>query len=119
MFDNLLLMTSGMPRSTEGEWLLWWFTYNGVFPGFMYGLYDDDLRSSVMSRLLTHSLLASMVIFKLLSLKTLQIRFLMFSISRGDFLEKMSNRERCIPGHSNRRRQPTERSLRRTHRGSI
>ena len=50
MFDSLLLMASGIPRSTDGGWLLWWFTYNGVFQGFMYGLYDDDLRSSVMSR---------------------------------------------------------------------
>ena len=50
VFDSLLLMASGMPRSTEGGWLLWWVTYNGMLPGFIYGLYDEDLRSSVMSR---------------------------------------------------------------------
>ncbi len=31
---------------------------------------------------------------------------------------QMSNRKRCMPGHCNQRRQPTERNLR-THRGSI
>ena len=32
---------------------------------------------------------------------------------------QMSNRKRCIPGHSNQRRQPTERNLHWTYRGSI
>ena len=48
-----------------------------------YGLYDADLRSRVMSRKLTHFLFASIVSLRLWSLKTLQMCFLIFSISFG------------------------------------
>ena len=55
----------------------------GCLFGFMYGLNIPDLRSNETSRKFTSFLLASIVSFKLLSLRVLHTSFLIFLISLG------------------------------------
>ena len=81
MFDNLLLMLSGMFLIMFGGWLLLLCTYKGVLLGFMNGLCTPVLKSIVVSRKSIIFLFASIVMLSLFSSKILHISFLIFSVS--------------------------------------
>ena len=90
-------MAIGMFFVIDGGWLRSMFTYNGVLFGFVYGSCVPLFRSNVTSRKYKIFLFASMVIFNPLSVKTLQIFFLMFSTRLGDSRNAPKPSSRYIP----------------------
>ena len=81
--DSLLLIAEGRFLMITGGWFDFACIYAGVLFGLAYGSKLFLARSNVTSRKLAVFKLASTVIFKPFSLKTLHILFLIISTSWG------------------------------------
>ena len=73
MLLSLLFMPAGRFLIMLGGWLLFLCTYKMLFPGFVKGLYDLELRSNVTSKKSTTFLFASIVILRLCFANAAQI----------------------------------------------